>query len=84
MFAFFAFFEDKKVGLTRYHEALRFDVRLERMIRIWQDQEVLPGQICVIEGTQYRIWQAQHGENEDGLKITDLTLERTREAYDIV
>lgn len=78
------FFEERKVGVTRFYAALKSDVRIERLIRVWQDRDVLPGQICIIEELQYRIVQAQHGENEDGLKITDLSLERTREAYDIV
>jgi hypothetical protein len=77
-------YEEKTVGVTRFYAALKTDVNLEMVIRIWRDKAIDTSQICIIDEIQYKIIQVQHGVNEDGLEITDLSLERLGEAYDII
>lgn len=77
-------FEEMKVGITRYTSFLKTDVKVERVIRIWQDRDVFTDQVCLIDGVQYKIVQVQHFKNEDGLDITDLSLERLGAAYGFI
>lgn len=77
-------YEERTVGITRFYAALKTDVKLEMLIRIWRDKSIDTSQICKIDDIQYRIVQVQHLLNEDGLEVTDLSLERLGEAYDII
>lgn len=77
-------YEERAVGVTRFYAALKADVKIERLIRIWQDRDVYTDQVCKIDDAQYKIVQVQHGVNEDGLDITDLSLERLGEAYGFI
>ena len=77
-------YEERTVGITRFYAALKTDVKLEMLIRIWRDKSIDTSQICKIDDTQYRIVQVQHLLNEDGLEVTDLSLERLGKAYDII
>jgi hypothetical protein len=69
-------YEERTVGITRFYAALKTDVKLEMLIRIWRDKSIDTSMICKIDDTQYRIVQVQHVLNEDGLEVTDLSLER--------
>lgn len=81
------YFEEKTIGMTRAYAAMQADSKIDRLISIWQDRSVTDQCVCVIfdgskiednveVGIQYRITQAQHKTNNDGLRISDLTLER--------
>ncbi|MDO9492663.1 hypothetical protein [Acetobacterium sp.] len=81
------YFEEKTIGMTRAYAAMQADSKIDRLISIWQDRTVTAECVCVIfdgsmiednveVGIQYRITQAQHKTNNDGLRISDLTLER--------
>ena len=76
-------YEERSVGITRFYAALKMDVKIERLIRIWRVNSIDTSQICKIDEVQYRIVQVQHVKNEDGLEVTDLSLERLGETYDI-
>jgi hypothetical protein len=76
-------YEERTVGVTRYSAALKTEVRIDMMIRIWRDKSITTAHICKIDDVQYRIYQVQHSLNEDGLEVTDLSLERLGETYDI-
>ena len=76
-------YEERTVGITRFYAALKTDVKLEMLVRIWRDKSIDTSQICKIDDAQYRIVQVQHLLNEDGLEVTDISLERLSETYDI-
>ena len=52
-------------------------------VRIWQDRTVRIGMRAVIEVEQYRIQNVQHLYDKAGLKVTDLTLQRMEEFYEL-
>lgn len=74
----------RTVGYGRYFAAGQASERVDMLVRIWADGTVSPLDYCVLEdGTQYRIVQVQQLTDEDGLRVTDLSLERLGEHYDI-
>ena len=82
------YFEERSIGMTRNYMAMQSNAKVDRLIRIWQDRAVTVGCVCVITDgietdTQYRVVANQHTVNENGLKVTDLTLERLGTIYDI-
>lgn len=88
-------FEERSIGMTRNYMAMQSNAKIDRLIRIWQDRYIKPDFICtindgidnVVDGVvvdaQYRIARVEHLDNGDGLKITDLTLERLDDLYEI-
>ena len=81
-------FEERKIGMTRNYLAMQDNNKIDRLIRIWQDRAIVPDNVCVINDgvdvdVQYRIARVEHLVDNDGLKITDLTLERASELYDV-
>ena len=88
------YFEERSIGMTRNYMAMQSNAKVDRLIRIWQDRAVTVDCVCVIfdgskvedyveVGVQYRVAANQHTVNENGLKVTDLTLERLGTLYDI-
>lgn len=78
-------YENLTVGVTRYYEAIKADQLIERMIAIYDLREgINTNQIAVTEdGAQFLIRQIQNAENENGIKILKLALERNGEEYEI-
>lgn len=81
-------FEERSVGMTRSYMAMQSNAKVDRLIRIWQDRAAAVDCVCTITDgietdAQYRIAANQHTVNENGLKVTDLTLERLGTIYDI-
>lgn len=75
---------ERTVGYGRFFAAGKADERVDMLVRIWGDREVSALDYCVLEdGRQYRIVQAQQLPDEDGLRVTDLSLERLGKYYDI-
>lgn len=81
---FTVFFQERTIGVNRLYAALGANRQIDALIRIWENREVLTDMYCVLEdGTQFRISQIQHLKDDDGLKVSDLTLERVGTFYDI-
>ena len=79
-----AFYQERTVGVTRMYAALGANVHIDMLIRIWENREVLTDMYCVLEnGDQYKITQIQHLRDDNGLKVSDLTLERVNSYYDV-
>lgn len=76
------YFAYETVGVTRYYEAQRADSQIDETIRIYQDRTIFADDIAVIDDIQFRISQIQHKEDEDGIRISLLSLERINEHYD--
>lgn len=71
------------ISNSRYYAAAGVDRQMDDLVRVWQDRNILPGFYCVIEGAQYRIDRVQHHDDEDGLPVSDLTLIKREDYYDI-
>lgn len=72
------------LGVQRYYTALQANQRIELVINVpdWPDISVLD--IAIMEDNrQYKVQMVQPTYDEDGLKITKLSLERLVEAYDV-
>jgi hypothetical protein len=55
-----------------------------RLVRIWRDEDVTVKQYALLDdGKQYRVDMVQHLRDEDGLKVTDLTLSRLDGNFDV-
>jgi len=75
---------EQKVGVTRYYAAMAANVRVEKVIELWRDESIVSGMYCIPEdGRQYRVVQAQHGLDENGLQNTVLTLERVNRNFEL-
>lgn len=78
------YYGERVVGVTRQYAAAGADKRIDKLVRIWRNDEALPNRYAVLEdGNQYRIDFAQELLDEDGLEVTDLTLVKLEENYDI-
>ena len=86
-------FEERIVGYGRQYAAKGVNERVDMQIRIWRDAQVHIGQYALLtdyegqvneDGDQYRIDNVQHLLDSNGLKVTDLTLYRMDELYEVI
>ena len=78
------FFGDRTVGFSRQYAAKGVNEQVDRLILTWREHTIHIGMYAVTEdGEQYRIDNVQHLLDDDGLKITDLTLRRLDQLYDV-
>lgn len=78
------YYGNRSVGITRYYAALGVNHRVDRLVRIWRNDQVQVNDYVILEdGFQYRIDFVQHLLDEDGLEVTDLTLVRLDDHYDV-
>ena len=80
-------FEDRMISYSRQYAAMGADQQIDRIIRIWRTP-VRIGDVAVVTdryetGAQYRINNVQPTLDDDGLEVTDITLRRLEENYDI-
>lgn len=76
------YFSFDTLGFHRYYTALQANQQIEAVVNVpgWGDIRTLD--ICIMEdGQQYRIVLAQPTTDDQGLKITRLSLERINEEY---
>ena len=78
------FYEERTVGITRYYAAKQANIRADAVVRIWYQQVNVDQYIILQGGKQYRIAQVQHLLNDDGLRVTDITLEAINKNYDCI
>lgn len=78
------YYEERKIGIQRIYFAKKENEKVDLLISIWQDRKISPSHICMIQGVQYRINTIQHDEDEDGQKITILTLEQLDKNYELI
>lgn len=81
------FFGERTVGYGRQYAAKGVNEQVDRLIRVWEDRSIRIGMQAVITELnvteQYRIDNVQHLLNDDGLKVTDLTLRRLEDLYEV-
>lgn len=81
-----AYYGERVVGFSRQYAALGVDQRVDKLIRIWRDEAITVHDYAILDDDmkeQYRIDNVQHLLDEDGLKVTDLTLYRMEQNYDL-
>lgn len=87
------YYEDRVVGYNRQYAAMGAGERVDMLIRVWRDASIRIGMYALLEdyegqeneaGDQYRISNVQHVTDDDGLKVTDLTLYRLEKLYEVV
>lgn len=78
------YYGSRVIGYNRQYAALGADQRIDELVRIWRNNQVRANHYAVLEdGLQYRINFVQHLLDDDGLEVTDLTLVRMEENYDV-
>ena len=80
---FEAYYGDRTVGYGRQYAALGVSQQVDRLVRIWRADVSVKQYAVLDDGNQYVIDMVQHAEDEDGLKITDLTLRRLDSNFDV-
>lgn len=77
------YYGEKTVGISRYYTAKAHNDRADLLIQIDRLPQISTAHRCqlspsgyVPDSAWYRILQVQHLLDEDGLPVTDLTLER--------
>lgn len=82
-----ALFGERTVGYNRHYQAKGVNEQVDMLIRIWRTTEARIGMYAVLSHSendgQYRITNVQQMLDEDGLKVTDLTLQRMDDLYEI-
>lgn len=78
------YYGNKVIGYGRQYAAMGVDQRIDRLVRIWRDNDVnVHDYVLLDDGHQYRIDMVQHLQDDDGLNVTDLTLYRWEDNYEI-
>lgn len=73
------FFGFDYVGYNRYFEAMKAQVQIEHVVNVPEWIDIDGADVVELEdGVMYRLAQIQRTWNEDGLKITKLSLERVK------
>lgn len=82
-----AYFGARTVGYNRYYAAQGVNQDIALLIRVWRCPAVKVGMYAVLSMSendgQYRITNVQHLLDDDGLKVTDITLSALEENYDV-
>ena len=79
------FYAETEVYHRRYWESVQAGSRIDRMVRVPFGSDLTATQYVIPEdGHVYRIEQAQHGLDGDGLAVTTLSLRRMEGNYDIL
>lgn len=85
-------FEERTVGYNRQYAAHGVGERVDMLIRTWRCPAKV-GQYAVLtdyeyqeneQGDQFRIDNVQHTLDRYGLKVTDLTLYRLDQLYEVI
>ena len=78
------YFKYGELGFTRVYKAMQAKQQVDMVVNIpdWGDVKALD--VCVMEdGQQYRIGLVQPTHDENGLRITKLSLERLGECHEL-
>lgn len=71
------YFSYEKLGLTRYYTALANNQIIESVISIYQDRSIrIDDTVMFEDDLLFKIVLVQHTVDEDGIKISILSLER--------
>lgn len=72
-----SFYGEKTVGVGRYYVAMAQNDQIDLLIEVQRNRQLSAAtDRAELDGTYYRIVQIQHVQDDDGLPMTDLALER--------
>ena len=78
------YYGERTVGYGRQYAAKGVSEQVDLPAEIWEDRSVRIGMVAVTDREeQYRIDNVQHKLDEDGLRVSWLTLRRLEDLYDI-
>ncbi len=66
-----------------YYAAKQANTKIERRVRVLQDKSLSNLHVIIIDDQQYQVGRVYHGLGKDGRPITDITLERVTQQYDV-
>lgn len=79
-----AYYGERTVGYNRQYAAKAVNESVDKLIRIWRNESISAGMYVLLEDeNQYQIDMVQHLLDDDGLKVTDLTLSRLEKNYEL-
>lgn len=79
-----AYYGERTVGYNRQYAAKAVNESVDKLIRIWRNESISAGMYVLLEDeNQYQIDMVQHLLDDDGLKVTDLTLSRLERNYEL-
>ena len=80
------FFGYDTLGVNRYYTALQANQQIEAVINIpgWQPFNPATSVAVMEDGSQFKVRMVQPMLDEDGLRITTLSLERVHENYAVL
>lgn len=80
------YFGYDNLGFQRYYTALQANQQISAVINIpgWEELDPATTVAVMEDGKQYRVQLAQPQTDENGLRITKLSLERIHEDYDVL
>lgn len=81
-------FEERAIGVSRQYQAKGASEQVDLIARIWREPKARINMHAVVTDSdgydgQYIVRMAQNLLDDDGLKVTDLTLERMDQFYDV-
>ena len=77
------FYGEKELFAARFYQAMQAGQRVDKLCELWR-APICADQFAVLtDKLVYRVVQAQHGFNADGLPITTLTLRREEVEYEL-
>nr|DAG47489.1 MAG TPA: hypothetical protein [Caudoviricetes sp.] len=77
------YYGERTVGYGRQYAAKGVNEQVDMLVRVWRDRNIRIGMYAIVGDEQYRLNNVQHLLDGDGLQITDLSLQRLGENYDI-
>ena len=70
-------------SISEYYKAKQADIEIEKRVEILQNKGVNTKDIITIDDIQYNVGRVFHGIDEDDIPITDITLEKVVNNYEI-
>ena len=77
------YYGERTVGYNRQYAAMGVSQQVDKLVRIWRKDVEVKQYAVMDDGKQYVIDMVQRSEDEDGLKVSDLTLRRLDDNYDV-
>ncbi len=78
-----AWYGDLDIVTSEYYSAKQANTEIVKRVRILQDRSLTSLNIIVIDNKQYKVGRTFSGKNQNGMPITDITLERVVKSYEI-
>ena len=82
-----AYFMNRTMSYRRSYAARGANEQIDLLIRVWRDSQIRMGQYAVLSDStddgQYQVTLIQHTVDADNLQVSDLTLRRLDQLYEV-